>query len=185
MIETIEAMLTMLDKEHGIVIDDNIGLIADGLKNESEGLKLEYVYRGVQQVYDKKGDTFTVIDGDACVLFDYKVNFTGIVKDKDSKVVGYVFRLNDFYARNDIEDFFDSFYDTESKKYDAFIFYDCSKLYINEIEDEELYNIFDKVRNIELNGDASRLLLNDIYYIASILDSTHKIYEYNQLNINL
>ena len=99
----VSSMLCMIDKEHGILINDEIGLIG----NASYEIKKSHgdLYIAGQENQYKLGDYFEVICDKGYKLFDEYVVSIGIIMN-DTGVNGYIFELKDYNVEDALNDFF-------------------------------------------------------------------------------
>lgn len=191
-----ENMLQMIDPEHGIIIDNNIGLLG---KFENDDIEQENMIAMRKRGYEiddtkslarlndkqsmyKRGQYFNVIDTDGCILFDELVTETGIMY-KNNELYGYIFILKDYKASQ----VFDIFFDDEAFC-PAVILYIDNKLYINNVNDKELKGKFEYRSNIKIEfvkqGEYRLEVNHDIYYSYNI-EGNNRISIYKAKNMLL
>lgn len=145
-----EALLQMIDPEHGIILDENIGLIGKyssaDTKQKTIAHKSELI--SVGKLWDKpsmvkRGDYYVPI-GTCGILFDEHVADTGIMYSSN-KIFGYAFILKDYKAVQ----VFDKFFDSECEC-NAVVLYINSKLYINCVNDDEIKSKFEYEPSIRI-----------------------------------
>jgi len=100
------SMLSMIDIEHSILIDDVIGLIGDTgvdvtLHNKAKRLYDVWDTSNMYKVFNH----FQAISSDGVFLFNEDCIGLGIIVDK-TDTLGYMFILKDFFATNSIDEFF-------------------------------------------------------------------------------
>lgn len=191
-----ENMLQMIDPEHGVIIDNNIGLLG---KFENEDTERENIQAMRKRGYEidenkslarlndkhsmyKRGQYFNVIDTDGCILFDEFITETGILY-KNNKLYGYMFILKDYKASQ----VFDIFFDDEAFC-PAVILYIDNKLYINNVNDKELIKKFEYKNDIKIEfvkqGEYRLEFNNDIFYSYNI-EGNNRISIYKAKSLQL
>lgn len=191
-----ENMLQMIDPEHGVIIDNNIGLLG---KFENDDIEQENMLAMRKRGYEiddtkslarlndkqsmyKRGQYFNVIDTDGCILFDELVTETGIMY-KNNELYGYIFILKDYKASQ----VFDIFFDDEAFC-PAVILYIDNKLYINNVNDKELKEKFEYRSDIKIEfvkqGEYRLEINHDIYYSYNI-EGNNRISIYKAKNMLL
>lgn len=175
-----ENMLQMIDPSHSIIIDRNIGLLGEFESVEDEEQSIRTMQKLGYNVYQdniiaklddkysmyKRGDYFKVIDADGCILFDEYITDCGIIY-KNRELYGYIFVLKDYRASQ----VFDIFFDDEDFC-QAVVLYIDGKLYINNIDDEELMSKFEYREDIKIHfvkpGEFKLEFENTVYYSYAI-----------------
>jgi hypothetical protein len=167
----IEDMLTMIDKGHSIVIDDNIGLLGEGIETEElDAAELAYIRQGYD--IDSRGKYWRIIDKDGCILIDKFVTMIGIVEEYGI-TVAYIFVLKDYRVKDE----FNSFFESGATK-EAVVIYSNGKLTTNC---EELgLEINDSIDITEIVGHQYRLYINNDRYISYIINSDNNIYGFSK-----
>jgi hypothetical protein len=163
--DTMESMLNMVDPEHSIIIDKNIGLIGYvdderdeeriKLYNKRRGYK-EYEMLKIGRINDwsgtkrdicKKGSSFKVVDSNGWIMFDERI--TRVYKlYTDEGPDMYVFFLRDKEASQTFDVFFD-----DEDYCPAVLLLVGDKLYINDSKDDELTSKYEVDKNIVLIED--------------------------------
>lgn len=125
------AMLSMIDTKHGIIINENLGLLGNIEFPVDENYIHLFNYGEDRPI--RRGDSFQVVDGDGCLLLDYYITETYILEDENNEIEAYIFNLRDFKAEDDI---LSIMYGISGKILDGLIAYDKSnKFYINNIKE--------------------------------------------------
>ena len=192
----LESMLQMIDPAHGVIIDENIGLLGYFESEDVEEKVLKSMSLLNYEVYDnisvaklhdkhsmyKRGNFFQVIDTDGCILFDEYVKEIGIIY-KDDELYGYMFILKDYKASQS----FDTFFDIESYC-PAVVLYVDNKLYINKVLDKELMNRFEYREDIKIEHVKRweyKLEFENINYYSYVINSNNNISVYKTMKMRL
>lgn len=152
-------MLRMIDPEHGIVIDDNIGLLGEFSSKEIEEENKKAMIRegftekcihdigifNVISTMSKRGQYFIVVDSDGCVIIDEFIEQTFLMY-KNNSLVGYAFILKEYKAKQIL----DIFFDDESSCPAVILFID-NKLYINNVNDSKLIKKYNYSKDISIS----------------------------------
>lgn len=191
-----ENMLQMIDPQHGIIIDDKVGLLGEFESDDAEELALQDMRKKGYDVSDnqnlarlndkhsmyKRGQYFRVIDTDGCFLFDEYVTESGIIY-RNNEPYGYIFILKDYKASQ----VFDIFFDDEAFC-PAVILYIDNKLYINNVQDKELMKKFNYKDDIKIEfvkqGEYRLEIDREIYYSYNI-DGNNMISIYKTIQMQL
>lgn len=195
-ITQMENMLQMIDPQHGIIIDDNIGLLGEF---ESDAIEESIMQDMIKEGYDisdtqniarlsdkhsmyKRGQYFRVIDTDGCILFNEYVTECGIIY-RNKETYGYVFILKDYKAYQA----FDIFFDDEAFC-PAVVLYVNNKLYVNNIQDEEIMKKFKYRDDIKIEfvkqGEYKLEIDKEIYY-SYIINNNNMISIYKTMQLQL
>lgn len=195
-ITDLEAMLQMIAPRTSIIINDQIGLIGEGVEETTTNILTASTISNVGRACDGirhlpfdvnrpeiKGKEFRVLDIDGCIIIDYPIIHTGIVKNNKDKTLGYVFILKDYKAKDPFEDFFNN-----KLTAPAIIIYVDGELYINNVVDEKLLEQFKLDTNLKMETIShSNYLLtfkNRLYY-GDVLDRYNNVYVYKERRLRL
>lgn len=194
-----ENMLQMIDPEHGIIIDENIGLLGEFESEESEErenlISRNFIAnssivdkdKSIGRLSDKysmytRGEYFKVIDADGCILFDEYIKECGIIY-KNNKLYGYIFILKDYKASQ----VFDVFFDDEAFC-SAVVLYVNGKLYINNVTDKEIMSKYEYRPDIKIEYVKPceyRLEFENTIYYSYTINSSNKISVYKSKQMQL
>lgn len=170
-------ILNMIDKEHSILITEQIGLMGNADYNVSKTFD---ELREVSDLYPdiKLGDKFTVITSDAVLLFDDYVDLTGIIYENDGKI-SYIFKLKDLKIQDNVWSLLND--DLEEDK-PVIVYYTENILYTNskELSGKYVYKeALDVVFN-NVNNKLDKIIIDGITYIPKTLSFKNSIYSFSQ-----
>lgn len=102
-----EYMLSMLDKKHSIVVDNNIGLIGEFDKDSTHTEPSDKLMK-LWELQEKRGDSFLVVGEMGTIIIPEKVSHTFIIQDNNDDITKYAFILKDNKTINKIDTFFEA-----------------------------------------------------------------------------
>lgn len=170
----IYCMLQMLDPNHSIVIDENIALLGETEDKVGNTDKVATMIDLRQDKY-KRGDFFTVIDKEGCILFNLYVKAAGTIVI-GANTIGYCFFLKDYDELDEIGMILDEDFRTE-----AVVIYADNKLYAKRNYGDKLPNnlIIDKDIKLECTSNETYLLtFQGNTFLSSVLNRKQKIMQF-------
>lgn len=197
----LEDMLTMIDKEHSIVVSDELGLMGgfyseDSMqKTDAYNIKKYDKYELSQlkrfstfgSNINKRGDYFKVIDKDGTIALDENVTQTYIIFGKNG-IDGYAFILDKCVSTQQFDLFFD---DTMYRP--TIVIMMNNNLYINNTTNESLKHKYKYDKNIEIETTTTKrdgewlrkLMFNGKAYNCGLIDSNNKIGVCREIRLSL
>lgn len=179
----LKAMLQMIDPKHSLLLTSRVGLLGNIMENEVDEARLteniEIV--GSWEYHDiKRGDYFTVIGEDGCILFNEYVKSSGLIEE-NGKTTGYLFVLKDYNA----SEAFDSFFDDEAESPGLIVYTLDDQLKVNNLKDKSIRNQFIYNDNLKLHGEDGALWMDGNIYCPRQISENNKVYRYTLTKMHL
>lgn len=171
----LKSMLNILDKEHSIILTEDIGLIGNS------DYKVDETFGELRMIGDlypdiKLGDMFTVVTSDAVVLIEEYVDLSGIIYENNGDI-GYIFKLKDY----SVEDYTWTILGKDlidSKP--ALIYYKNGVIQTNCYELKDKY-VYSKDLDCCINKNRlTRLDINNVAYAPKTLSFENSIYSFSE-----
>lgn len=177
-IEAVATLLEAFDREHAIILDNNIALLGYG---SDEKPKMPIYTNGYAEkhiafvgesdnIFGFRGNYFLPMDTEQCLLFDVYTNIIGIVHNKEHEPFGYIFGLKDYMTKD--------WFDEEI----GVVFYDKQYLYSNNIEvDKDKLDIKEIIPDLSLKcigNKQYKLKLNGNTYKSHVLTNNYDFYNF-------
>lgn len=172
-ITTLEAILNMIDKEHSIILSEEIAILGNNDYIIDKQNRFDYVRKIYDDCQDiKVGDCFTVIDSDGVILFDEYVDASAIVFEQDN-TLGYLFKLKDYTIKDTTWGILE---ESLTDEFPALIYYKNGIIQTNceELQEKYLYN-----NNIKCELSQKMIVkpeINGVKYSVKVLSYENFIY---------
>lgn len=163
------AMISLLDPEHGLVIDAKIGLLGEFKdKSSDNNFKSQVGYPLANRELEKRGDYFEVVSELGEILLEEKVTHTFVTNDNK----GYVFIVSGVVA----EDSIGSFFKLEEPE-DAIVVYSEDRLRTNcKSLKYEYDSTLDVSRIDHCNSSSWVIKIDDNVYSSYAINLSNNIY---------
>lgn len=172
-ISTLEAILNMIDKEHSIILSEEIAILGNHDYIIDKQDKFDYVRKIYDDYQDiRVGNYFTVIDSNGVILFDEYVDACAIVFEQDN-VLGYLFKLKDYTIKDTTWSILE---ENLTDEFPALIYYKNGIVQTNCEELQEKYVYNDKIKCELSQKMIIKPEINGIKYSVKVLSYENFIY---------